>query len=74
MNAILGQKLLAQRIFGSNMVRLAPKQSTRLFGSKRGVPGNPLGNVAIYNDQDDIKDIDEEALQKTVHRISKILG
>ncbi len=47
---------------------------TRLFGSKRGVPGNPLGTVAIYNDQDAIPDIDEQALQQTVERISKLLG
>jgi len=53
---------------------LACRQSTRLLGSKRGVPGNPLGEVAIYNEQDDIKDIDEEALKNTVHRISKIIG
>ncbi len=47
---------------------------TRLFGSKRGVPGNPLGTVAIYNDQESIENIDEEALKTTIERISKILG
>ena len=48
--------------------------TTRLFGSKRGVPENPLGTVAIYNEQDAISDIDEAALRTTVERISKILG
>lgn len=49
--------------------------STRLFGSKRGVPGNnPLGTVSIYDEQEAIKDIDETALRRTVERISKILG
>ena len=47
---------------------------TRFFGSKRGVPGNPLGTVAIYNDQEALDDIDEDALRTTVERISKILG
>jgi probable rRNA maturation factor len=48
--------------------------STRLFGTKRGVPGNPLGTIAIYNDQDALKDIDEDALRETIQRISKIIG
>ena len=46
----------------------------RLFGSKRGVPGNPLGKIDIYDDQDVITDIDQDALRETVQRISKILG
>ena len=45
-----------------------------MFGSKRGVPVNPLGTTEIYNDQEDLKDIDEDALRETVQRISKILG
>lgn len=48
--------------------------NTRLFGSKRGVPGNPLGNIEIYNEQKAIPNIDERALHETVQRISKILG
>lgn len=47
---------------------------TRLFGTKRGVPGNPFGTIAIYNDQTAISNIDELALQDTVQRISKALG
>jgi hypothetical protein len=48
--------------------------SSRLFGSKRGVPGNPLGTIGIYNDQEAIKGIDEEALRDTVRKISKMIG
>ena len=48
--------------------------TTRLFGSKRGIPGSPLGKVSIYNEQETLKDIDEDALRKTVQRIAKILG
>eukprot|EP00537_Pseudo-nitzschia_pungens_P007774 CAMPEP_0172366846 /NCGR_PEP_ID=MMETSP1060-20121228/17594_1 /TAXON_ID=37318 /ORGANISM="Pseudo-nitzschia pungens, Strain cf. cingulata" /LENGTH=327 /DNA_ID=CAMNT_0013090869 /DNA_START=464 /DNA_END=1447 /DNA_ORIENTATION=- len=48
--------------------------SSRLFGSQRGVPGNPPGTVSIYNDQETLGDIDEDALERTVQRISKILG
>ncbi len=48
--------------------------TTRLFGSKRNVPGNPPGTVSIYNEQNILQDIDEDAIQDTIHRISKILG
>ncbi len=48
--------------------------TTKLFGSKRGVPENPLGTISIYNEQDAIPDVDEDALRTTVERISKILG
>jgi rRNA maturation RNase YbeY len=48
--------------------------TTRLFGSKRGVPGNPLGTIAIYNDQTSLSDIDETVLRTTIQRISKLLG
>eukprot|EP00535_Pseudo-nitzschia_heimii_P001307 CAMPEP_0197179104 /NCGR_PEP_ID=MMETSP1423-20130617/4166_1 /TAXON_ID=476441 /ORGANISM="Pseudo-nitzschia heimii, Strain UNC1101" /LENGTH=297 /DNA_ID=CAMNT_0042628967 /DNA_START=214 /DNA_END=1107 /DNA_ORIENTATION=+ len=50
------------------------RSKTRLFGSKRGLPGSPLGKISIYNEQETIKDIDEDALRETVQRISKILG
>jgi rRNA maturation RNase YbeY len=49
-------------------------QSTRLFGSKRGVPGNPPGTVAIYNDQTALPNIDEEALRQTVQKIAQLIG
>jgi rRNA maturation RNase YbeY len=49
---------------------------SRLFGSKAGMPGNnnPLGTIAIYNDQGTIKNINEDALSDTIRRISKIIG
>jgi len=34
----------------------------------------PLGTIAIYNDQQALPNIDEEALQETVRKISKLLG
>lgn len=48
--------------------------SSRMFGSKRGIPNNPLGKVAIYNDQDALTDINEDSLRMTIQKISKILG
>lgn len=48
--------------------------TSRLFGSKRGVPGNPMGSVAIYNEQEALNDIDVAAIEQTARRISKILG
>jgi rRNA maturation RNase YbeY len=53
-----------------------PSAAGRLFGTKRGVArGNsPLGTVAIYNDQTALPNIDEEALQATIRKISYILG
>ena len=59
--------------FGSGII--APVSSLgRLFGSKAGIPGTPLGTIFIYNDQAALKDIDEDALRNTVHRIAKIIG
>ncbi|KAG7346207.1 rRNA maturation RNase YbeY [Nitzschia inconspicua] len=57
-------------------VRLFPRSTscTRLFGTKRGVPTNPPGTVAIYNDQTALPDIDEEALRQTIQRIAKLIG
>jgi probable rRNA maturation factor len=46
----------------------------RLFGSKRGIPGSPPGKNEIYDDQDALKNIDQDALQDTIRRISKIIG
>lgn len=47
---------------------------TRLFGSQRRIPSNPLGTVTIYNDQTTLPAIDLDALKQTVHRISNFLG
>lgn len=47
---------------------------TRLFGSQRGKPANPLGTISIYNEQSSLTEIDENAIRQTVQRISKILG
>lgn len=64
--------LLYRSLAFNSIRRLSPP--SRLFGSKRGVPNNPLGTVAIYNDQDSLADIDQEALRQTIQKISKIIG
>lgn len=52
----------------------SPTATMRLFGTKRGIPGSPLGTIEIYNEQEALTNIDEQALHETVRRISKILG
>lgn len=68
--------LLLYRSLASNTFRRvsSSSSSSRMFGSKRGIPNNPLGKVAIYNDQDALTDINEDALRQTIQKISKILG
>ncbi|VEU44707.1 unnamed protein product [Pseudo-nitzschia multistriata] len=74
--AMSGQQIKSRLLAstGACSMRSYAMTPTRLFGSKKGVPGNPLGTVSIYNDQEALKEIDEDALQRTVHRISKIIG
>jgi rRNA maturation RNase YbeY len=60
--------------YASATATITNASTTRLFGSKRGVPGNPLGIVSIYDEQVALKEIDLAALRTTVQRISKILG
>ena len=64
--------LFLYRSLASNTFRKVP--SSRMFGSKRGIPNNPLGTIAIYNDQNALMDINEDALRQTVQKISKLLG
>jgi hypothetical protein len=65
-----------RRSFAHNTFRKARFNifSSRLFGTKRGVPNSPLGDVSIYNDQEALKNIDVEALEATVRNIQKIIG
>jgi rRNA maturation RNase YbeY len=48
--------------------------TTRLFGTKRGIEGNPPGCISIYNDQMSLKGINEDAISDTISRISKLIG
>lgn len=48
--------------------------STRLFGSKAGVPGNPSGEIMIENVQDVLTDIDFDRLRSNMDKIRNILG
>ena len=52
----------------------ATTTTTRLFGTKRGIQGNPPGCVSIYNDQKSIKGINEDAISDTISKISKLIG
>jgi rRNA maturation RNase YbeY len=68
-----------QQYFGAHQscssIRLPiTSQSLRLFGTKRGVPGNPPGTVGIYNEQTVLPSIDEEALRRTIHKIGQLIG
>ena len=49
-------------------------QKFALFGSRAGVDGNPAGNIDIFNEQNSISDIDQEALRETIRRIGQIIG
>ena len=46
---------------------------TRLFGSKRGTPGNPPGNIEIYNEQTTIPDLDIDKIKETITIIREII-
>ena len=35
---------------------------SRMFGSKRGIEGNPPGKIEIYNEQEALNEIDEDGL------------
>ena len=46
---------------------------SRCFGSKVA-EGNPPGDIAFYNEQDFLKDIDEDALCTTLRQIRQLIG
>ena len=73
-SALITNHRAHHRIYSNYKRTTGNALTTRLFGSKRGVPENPLGTISIYNDQNTLKDIDEDRLRQTVQRISKILG
>ena len=47
--------------------------SSRCFGSKVA-EGNPPGDIAFYNEQDFLNDIDEDALCSTLRQIRQLIG
>merc|ERR1712166_646050 len=65
---------IERRKLAGYTVTTTTSPTTRLFGSKRGVPGNPSGTISIYNDQKALKDIDEDSIRNTVRKISKLVG
>ncbi|CAB9511648.1 Endoribonuclease YBEY [Seminavis robusta] len=48
--------------------------STRLLGSKAGVPGNPPGEIVLEDYQEALPNIDQDRLKRTVEQIREILG
>jgi rRNA maturation RNase YbeY len=45
-----------------------------MFGSKRGVEGNPPGKIEIYNEQSTLPDLDLLTLERTISSIREIIG
>lgn len=60
----------------SNFNRLneISRNRARLFGTKRGIPGNPPGSIDIYDEQKTLPDINIQKLKQTIHIIRDILG
>jgi probable rRNA maturation factor len=50
------------------------RSRSRLFGTKRGTPGNPPGKIGIYNEQETLPDINIQKLEQTIAIIRDILG
>ena len=48
-------------------------EMTRLFGTKRGVQGNPPGSIEIYNEQTTIPDLDIDKIKETITIIREII-
>lgn len=47
---------------------------SRMFGSKRGIEGNPPGKIEIYNEQNTLPDLDLLTLERTISSIREIIG
>jgi ssRNA-specific RNase YbeY (16S rRNA maturation enzyme) len=45
-----------------------------MFGSKRGIEGNPPGKIEIYNEQNTLPDLDLLTLERTISSIREIIG
>ena len=48
--------------------------SYRLFGTKRNTPGNPPGEISIYNEQTALDDIDIGRIEATIAEIRNIVN
>lgn len=48
--------------------------SSRLFGTKRNTPGNPPGEISIYNEQTALDDIDIGRIEATISEIRNIVN
>ena len=65
-------------VFIANSLLLVPFQhphtTFRLFGSKHDVPGNPPGEINIYNEQTALANIDVGRIERTMTVIRDIVG
>ena len=52
----------------------APTSSSRLFGTKRNTPGNPPGEISIYNEQTALDQINIDRLEATIREIRNIVN
>mmetsp|Transcript_24248 Transcript_24248/g.50036 ORF Transcript_24248/g.50036 Transcript_24248/m.50036 type:complete len:293 (-) Transcript_24248:438-1316(-) len=57
----------------ARLQRLQPNYS-RLFGSRHDVPGNPPGEINIYNDQTALDTIDVDRIERTMSAIRDMVG
>jgi len=58
----------------SSRPSLIGTSTTRLFGCKRGTPGNPPGTIDFFNEQTTIPDIDRAKIELTISTIRDIIG
>ena len=53
--------------------RASPACSSRLFGTRRNTPGNPPGEISIYNEQTALNGIDIDRIEATMTEIRSII-
>lgn len=74
MTRSLYQPTYASRPRRTTIIPASPSCSSRLLGSKAGIPGNPQGNILLQNMQDALPSIDQERLRSNIHKIRDLIG
>ena len=68
-------RLVSQAHFrGKNSYYGTTTSSSRLFGTKRNTPGNPPGEISVYNEQTALDDIDMGRIEATIAEIRNIVN
>lgn len=66
------------RLARSNCSRRLSKNtspsSSRLLGTKAGIPGNPPGDIILENAQDVLPSIDQDRLRSNIEKIRDLIG